>query len=359
MSEQQATQSSDRLSDAQASARAAASDGAAGSVAPPDRVSVIIPTLNEGQTIVRLLEALALQTLQPSEIVVADGGSTDHTRELIREFQTRAPFPVVLVESISGLPGGNRNAGIVRASFEWVACVDAGCVPRADWLERLARAARREPEARVVFGHYEAQAESFFTRCAATAYVPAPHEPLRSTASLLMHRTAFERAGRFREDLRSAEDRLFILALDTAHVRETHAPDATVEWELRPTLSSTFEKFNTYARNNMRAGLAREWQRGVARFYALVVAAFVVGLFFRPLLVVPLLLLLLRGARRVWRWHARDDASRRFARLFNLPRLLVVTLISFVIDLAMFYGTFKWFVHDHVGVPEEEKEAGG
>jgi glycosyltransferase involved in cell wall biosynthesis len=335
------------------------SDAVQDAVAPPFEISVVVPVLNEEQTIVRLLEALAAQSLQPSEAVVADGGSTDRTRELVREFQTRAPFPVALVETKGGLPGGNRNAAIARASFDWVACVDAGCVPRADWLERLREAASRETDARVVFGQYEARAESFFTRCAAVAYVPAPHEPLRSTASLLMHRSAFERAGRFREDLRSAEDLLFFRALDAAQVRTTHAPDANVSWELRPTLSSTFRKFTVYARNNMRAGLAREWQRGVARFYAIVVAAFVAGLFFRPLLVAPPLLLLLRGARRVWRWHARDESARRFARLFNLPRLLVVTWINFVIDLAMFYGTFQWFIHDRVGVPEGEEGAGG
>src|SRR5947209_8102392 len=196
--------------------------------APPDEVSVVVPALNEEQSIVRLLEALAAQTLQPAEVVVADGGSTDRTRELVRAFQGRSPFAVVLVEAGRGLPGRNRNLAIARASREWVACVDAGTVPRRDWLERLVEAARREPRARVVFGCYEALAESFFTRCAAAVYVPAPGELVRSTASCLMHRSAWERGGRFREDLRSAEDRRFFLALDAARVPVTHAPEAFV-----------------------------------------------------------------------------------------------------------------------------------
>jgi len=328
-------------------------------VAPPDAVSVIVPALDEEETIVRLLEALSAQTFQPSEVVVADGGSADSTRSLVREFATRAPFPVRLVETSRGLPGGNRNAAITEAKADWIACVDAGTLPRADWLERLTDAARRETKARVVFGHYEARAETFFTRCAAIVYVPAPGELVRSTASLLLHRTAFERAGRFREDLRSAEDLLFFRALDAAQVATAHAPGASVSWELRPTVASTFRKFTIYARNNMRAGLAREWQRGVARFYVVLLVAVAGGVVFRPLLVAPLVLLLLRGARRVWRWHARETTARRILRLFNLPRLLVVTWINFVIDLATFYGTFQWFVHDRVGVPEGETEARG
>lgn len=320
--------------------------------APPDEVSIIVPTMNEEQTIVRLLEALSAQTLRPAEIVVADGGSGDRTRELVRDFAASAPFPVVLVETERGLPGRNRNLAIERAAREWIACIDAGTLPRPDWLEKLVEASRREPQARVVFGQYEALTESFFTRCAAVTYVPAPGEPVRSTASCMLHRAAWEQAGRFREDLRSAEDLLFFRALDAAQIHSTHAPDALVAWELSPTLASMFRKFTIYARNNMRAGLAREWQRGVARFYALLLVALVAGFFFRPLLVVPLLLLLLRAARRVWVWHARDETARRAAALFNLPRLLVVTWINFVIDVATLYGTFQWFVYDHVGVPE-------
>lgn len=326
---------------------------AGGACGPPGGVSVIIPAMNEGQSIVPLLEALAGQTLRPAEIVVADGGSTDRTRELVREFGGRSPVPVVLVETERGLPGRNRNAAIACASREWVACIDAGTLPRRDWLERLCEAAAQDPRSRVVFGQFEALADSFFTRCAAMVYVPAPGEPVRSTASCMLHRSAWERAGRFREDLRSAEDLLFFRALDAARVPTAHAPGALVAWELRPTLAGTFRKFAVYARNNMRAGLAREWQYGVARLYAPALGALAAGFFFRPLWLAPPLLLLLRGARRMWRWHARRPAARRVAAMFNLPRLLMVIWINFVIDVAMLCGTFRWFVHDRVGVPEE------
>jgi glycosyltransferase involved in cell wall biosynthesis len=326
--------------------------------APPGGVSVVVPALNEEGSIVALLEALAGQTLRPAEIVVADGGSADRTRELVREFAGRSDVPVVLVETERGLPGRNRNRGIERASREWVACVDAGTRPRPDWLERLCEAARREPRAQVVFGQYEALAHDFFTRAAAVVYVPPPGAPVRSTASCMLHRAAWEAAGPFREDLRSAEDLLFFRALDAAGVPTTHAPGALVAWELRPTLASTFAKFETYARHNMRAGLGREWQYGVARFYALLLAAVVAGLFFRPAgLAVPALLVL-RGARRVWQWHARAAPGRRLASLFNVPRLLMVTWLNFVIDVATFYGTFRWLVHDRAGVPEGGKSGG-
>lgn len=337
--------------------RAEESPGA-GACAPRGGVSVIVPALNEEQSIVPLLEALAGQTVTPAEIVVADGGSSDRTRELVRNFAARSAVPVLLVETERGLPGRNRNLAINRASREWVACVDAGTRPRRDWLERLCEAAGREPRARVVFGQYEALAHSFFTRAAAVVYVPPPGAPVRSTASMMLHRAAWEAAGPFREDLRSAEDLLFFRALDAAGVHATHAPDALVAWELRPTLASTFHKFQTYARHNMRAGLGREWQYGVARFYAALLVPLAAGFFFRPAWLAVPALLVLRGARRLLQWHAHSTSTRRLASLFNVPRLLMVTWLNFVIDVATFYGTFRWFMHDRAGVPEGEKERG-
>ena len=327
--------------------------------APPGGVSVIVPALNEEQSIVPLLEALAGQTVRPAEVVVADGGSADRTRALVREFAARSRVPVVLVETERGLPGRTRNLAIARASSEWVACVDAGTLPRPDWLERLCEAAEREPRARVVFGQFEALADSFFTRCAAVVYVPAPGEPVRSTASCMLHRSAWELAGPFREDLRSAEDLLFFRALDAAHVPAAHAPAALVAWELRPTLASTFRKFTAYARHNIRAGLWREWQYGVARYYAVLLGAATAGLFFRPAWLAVPLLLLARGARRVWQWHApATTPARRLASLFNLPRLLMVTWLNIVIDVATLYGSLQWLAYDRRAVPGA-KRAGG
>jgi glycosyltransferase involved in cell wall biosynthesis len=85
------------------------------------RVSVCIPARDEERTIVRLLDALVHQTRQPDEIVVADGGSTDETREIVRRFAAAASVPVVLVEDAHALPGRGRNLAIARAGSDWVA----------------------------------------------------------------------------------------------------------------------------------------------------------------------------------------------------------------------------------------------
>jgi hypothetical protein len=62
------------------------------------RISVAMATYNGETFIKEQLDSLIGQTLQPSELVVSDDGSSDATLEIIREFQQHAPFPVRILD---------------------------------------------------------------------------------------------------------------------------------------------------------------------------------------------------------------------------------------------------------------------
>src|SRR2546430_8340784 len=78
-------------------------------------LTVVIRTLNEEGQITAALEALRWA----DEVIVADGGSTDRTVELVRSHG--AAVIEVPGESI----GLQRNAAIARARNEWVLALDA------------------------------------------------------------------------------------------------------------------------------------------------------------------------------------------------------------------------------------------
>lgn len=91
-------------------------------------VSVVIPALNEGALLPGLLHALAVQTLPPLEVVVADAGSEDDTVSLARQAGA-------LVVS-GGLPAVGRNAGAAASKGDLVIFLDADVRPGIQFLER-------------------------------------------------------------------------------------------------------------------------------------------------------------------------------------------------------------------------------
>ncbi|MFL6231245.1 MAG: glycosyltransferase [Pyrinomonadaceae bacterium] len=303
------------------------------------RVSLVIPVRDEAATIDQVLSSLARQTRRPGEIVFVDGGSRDDTVKRLREAAT-LDSSIRVVEAGEATPGRGRNVGISAAANDWIALTDAGTRLEPDWLERLVEVVRDEPSVEVVYGNFEPVTDTFFESCAALAYPPPksarPEGRMRtsSTASMLLRREVWRKVGGF-PDLRAAEDLMFMEEIARGGFRVAWTPRATVWWQLRPTLASTFRKFVLYSRHNVWAGRARHWHYGVARQYA-VVALFV-------LLAVAHSAWWLAGvalwlAARTVRSIERRRESMSLWYAYNPARFFGVMLVILTIDAATFVG---------------------
>lgn len=92
-------------------------------------LTIVIPTKDEEASLPRLLESIRKQTVQPSEIIVADAGSTDRTREIAESFGCR------VVQG--GMPGAGRNRGAEAATTDLLLFLDADVELRdPEFLER-------------------------------------------------------------------------------------------------------------------------------------------------------------------------------------------------------------------------------
>ena len=324
---------------------------------PPsaEAVSVIIPVKDEQSSIENLLLGLLEQTFKPSEIVIVDGGSSDRTREIVRTIQETSPIPIVLIETDHAFPGRGRNLAIGGAAHEWIGSIDGGIRPRPDWLEQLVDTAHREPQAAVIYGTAEPVTDTYFTECAAIAYLN-PGPLTQFIASCLMRRSAWAAAGGFREDLRSAEDLLFFRSLTTSGIQTANCPEAVVTWELRPNLAATFRRFAIYSFNSMKAGLGREWQYNVTRLYLMLALCLVLGVLFWPFWLAPPVILLLRVEKRIRGWFRFHNPKRVWGEMLNPRRVLTVMLINAVVDTATFCGMWRWFAHDHSASREEWRD---
>jgi len=107
---------------------------------PPEKLSVIVPVLNEENSIGPCLDSLMAQDY-PCEIIVVDGGSSDHTR------QRASRYPGAAV--ISSKPGRGRQiaAGVARASGDILLVLHADGRLKAGSLPRMIDLLRARPDA--------------------------------------------------------------------------------------------------------------------------------------------------------------------------------------------------------------------
>jgi len=302
--------------------------------APPGP-SVVIPARNEAATIGPLLDALLAQTRPAEEIIVVDAGSTDSTVESVRAYADRG---VRLLRAGPALPGCARNRGIEEACHDWIALIDAGCVPEPEWLAAL-DAARAAPQSEpgVVWGRYDLVTTTAWAEGQALVIGPIrrkaeQHTP-RSVASALIHRDAWHRAGRFREDLRAAEDLLFFEALRRAGVREAYAADAAVSWQLAPSVGAFYRRLRTYSRDHARCGLWASWHLRVAMMDLGAASLAALAIPWPPAVGLLAMAAVLRLGKTVWERRGNVSVSP-----WRLPCLARVGVLLVLCDLAMWAG---------------------
>lgn len=181
-------------------------------------VSVIIPTYNRRDLVVRALRTVLAQTVAVDEILVIDDGSTDGTGEHLRaEFGDRIRY----VWQENGGVSAARNHGLRLARGRYLTLLDSD----DEWTPRKTELQRAWLEARPDFGMVlcdvvrvdadHREVERFHRR----SFLPEDgailkwvlKNPTLVPASVMMRREVYDDVGGFDEQLRTAEDLEFHL----------------------------------------------------------------------------------------------------------------------------------------------------
>src|SRR5699024_12380222 len=85
-------------------------------------ISIVIPTHNRSELLVRAVDSVIYQTFKDSEIIVVSNGSTDNTDEVMSKYEDKR----INYISYRIAQGGNaaRNKGIKAAKFDYIAFLD-------------------------------------------------------------------------------------------------------------------------------------------------------------------------------------------------------------------------------------------
>jgi len=123
-----------------------------------DAVTVAVPVRNGGPLLEEALAAVCAQRLdRPVELLVADSGSSDGSREIARRYGAA----LIDIPPNEFSHGRTRNLLVERASGSHIAFITQDAVPAGDtWLARLLRGFEASGDVGLVFGPYRARANS-------------------------------------------------------------------------------------------------------------------------------------------------------------------------------------------------------
>lgn len=95
-------------------------------------VSIVIPVYNEEDHLKACLEAIAIQSVMPDEVLVVDNNSSDGTLALAKQFK----FVKILHEKQQGVVFP-RNKGFDAAKSDIIARIDADTQLPPNWVEQV------------------------------------------------------------------------------------------------------------------------------------------------------------------------------------------------------------------------------
>ncbi len=117
-------------------------------------VSIIIPVKNFERTIEKTFEYL-LNVEYPRESwewIIADGGSTDKTIDIIKSWQKKYPFIKLVEVPNCPSPGFARNKALEVVKGDFLFFTDADCAPAQNWINEMLKHFSRDPKIAAVGG---------------------------------------------------------------------------------------------------------------------------------------------------------------------------------------------------------------
>ena len=107
-------------------------------------VSITIVTWNSATHLRECLASIERQDYRDVEVILLDNSSTDETREILHEYESR--FRLIYKETNTGFARG-QNEAIRAARGEWILCLNPDILLREDFVSALVAAGEAHPEA--------------------------------------------------------------------------------------------------------------------------------------------------------------------------------------------------------------------
>ena len=324
-------------------------------------VSVVLPIRNEGRFIRRCLESVVAQDYPADrmEIIVADGMSTDDTREIALSF--KSVFPALRVIDNPGriVPTG-LNAAVAAARGEIIVRVDGHCEIAPDYVSRSVGHLQTGVDA--VGGPLDTIGETVIARAIAigmssrfgvgnSAFRTSPGRTIYAdtVAFPAYPRAVLARVGPFDEELVRNQDDEYNYRLRKQGGRVLLAADVRAKYFSRSSLRSLWRQYFQYGYWKVRVLQKHPRQMCTRQFIpATFVSALALALAAALLSLVPAVVpVAIAAAYLLANLFAAVRASRADRRTFAiLPLVFAILHVSYGVGFLKGLVAFRrrWYV---------------
>lgn len=295
--------------------------------------SVIVPVYNRPAEVADLMKSLCAQTDKGFEVVIVEDGSTVDCRRQVEEAASEVRVKYFYKENEGRSIA--RNYGIVRGDGDYYIFVDSDCILPPDYIEKL----RREVSSNYVdcFGGPDAAHESFtdtqkainysMTSFITTGGIRGHKRSMEKftprTFNMGFSREVTDRVGGFREMF--SEDIDMSTRIRLAGFSISLFPEVKVFHKRRVDMKKFMHQVHVFGMSRITLeqlypGSIKlvHWLPAV---FVICAAALIIGAFFQPWLLIPLLLLLIV----IWIDALRQTRSLKIASLAVVASMVQLT----------------------------------
>lgn len=299
------------------------------------KTSLVVTVLNEEKSIEKLLASIETQTKKPDETIIVDGGSTDKTQELIKNYSLRIKNLKVIVKKGNRAIG--RNEGIKSAAGDVILVTDAGCILDKAWVQYIAKPFT-DKTIDVVSGYYKGIARNVFQKCLIPYLLVMPDkiDPdnfLPATRSMAFTRAIWKKVDGFDENFSHNEDFVFANKLKKVGAIIVFEKDAIVNWIPRNTYKEAFVMFSRFSFGDAEAGILRTKVLLLFARYFLTFYFIFLSLLYRSL--IPVIVIIMAFALYViW------SIKKNYKYVDDKRAIIILPMLQIVADVAVLTGTY-------------------
>lgn len=240
------------------------------------KLTVIIPCYNGGKTLAAQLDALAGQTWdQPWELLLADNGSTDNTRDSAAQYRSKIPTLHILDASAKRGASYARNVGVTAAQADAVVFVDADDVVAPGWLAAVGEALQQHQFIASAFDYTQLNSQkeqAYLKGNQATGLQQLWYPPYACHAGgcgLGVHKAVHNAIGGFDESLRRLQDTDYCLRIQQRGIELKFIPEALIyirngeKWPRIFYQGRSWARYNTWLYKRYRGPdrIPKAWRR--------------------------------------------------------------------------------------------------